>query len=68
MRKINERLKEHQNDIKNAKNNIAIVSLALKENIKIDFKNTKNLSNYNNRTYGYCRESIEIIKKQQHNM
>ena len=33
--------------------------LALKENIKIDIKNTKMLSNYNNRTYGYCRETQE---------
>ena len=58
--KIKEWLKEHQNDIKNAKNNTAIARLSLKENIKIYFKNTKKVSNYNYRTYGYCRETIEI--------
>ena len=31
--KINERLKEHQSDIKNSKNNTAIVRLALNQNI-----------------------------------
>ena len=58
-RKNNERLKKHQNDIKNAKSNTAIARQALNENIKFHFKNTKKLSNCNNRTYGYCREAIE---------
>ena len=57
---INESLKEHQSDIKNSKSNAAIARLALNQNIKIDFNNTKKLSNYNNRTYGYCHETIEI--------
>ena len=52
--------KEHQSDIKNSKNNTAIVRLTLNQNIKINFNNTKKLSNFNNRTYGYCREAIEI--------
>ena len=57
---INERLKEHQSDIKNSKNNTAIARLALNQNIKINFNNTKKLVNYNNRTYGYCCEANEI--------
>ena len=43
-RKIHERLKEHGNYIKNAKNNTATARLALKENIKIDLKNKKKKS------------------------
>ena len=58
--KIYERSKEHLSDIKNAKNNTAIARLALNENIKIDFNKTKKLSIYNNRTYGYYHETIEI--------
>ena len=34
--------------------------LVQSENIKIDFNKAKNLSNYNNRIYRYCRETIEI--------
>ena len=59
-RKIKERIKEHQNDIRNSKNNTAIAKLALNQNIQINFNNLKKLANYNNRTYGYCREAIEI--------
>ena len=58
-RKINERLKEYQCDLKNAKSNTAIARLALKQNIKIDFKNAKKISNYNNRTHGHCHKTIE---------
>ena len=59
-RKINETLKQLQNDRKNSKNNTAIARLALKGNIKIDFKNTKKLLNYNDKAYGYCRETRGI--------
>ena len=52
-------LKEHQSNIKNAKNNTAIERLALKILKSILIKQKK-LSNYNNRTYGYCHETIEI--------
>ena len=57
---INERIKEHQGYIKNGKNNTAIERLALNENIRFDFNKTKILSNYNNKTYGYCCKTIEI--------
>ena len=58
--KINTRLKEHQSVTKNSKNNSAIARLVLNQSIKINFNNTKKLSNCNNRTYGYCHEAIEI--------
>ena len=58
--KINERLKQHKSDIQNAKNNAALGRLPLNKNIKINFNKTKKLSNYNNRTYEYCHETIEI--------
>ena len=41
--KINERIKEHQEDIKSGKNNTAITRLALNENIKVNFNNHKAL-------------------------
>ena len=37
-RKIKERLKEHQNDIKNSKSDTGIARLALNQNIKTNFK------------------------------
>ena len=36
------KLKKHQGDMKNDKSNTAIASLALNENIKIDFNKSKN--------------------------
>ena len=39
--KINERIKEHQGDIKNGKNSTAVARLALNENIKTDLKKPK---------------------------
>ena len=40
--KINGRIKEHQGNIKNGKNNITIIArLALNKNIKTDFNKTK---------------------------
>ena len=56
-RKINERIKKHQRDIKNGRNNTAIARLTLNENIKIDSNKTKKLSYYNNRTCSCSRDS-----------
>ena len=58
-------MREHQEDLNNAENNTAIARLALNQNIKTDFNKTKTFSNYNNRTYECCRETIEIKKKKQ---
>ena len=52
--------KENQGDKKNGKNNTAIAKQVLNENIEIDFNTTEKLSNYNNKTYGYCHETMEI--------
>ena len=37
-----------------------LTRLTLNQNIKINFNSTNKLANYNKRTYGYCREAIEI--------
>ena len=58
--KIDERIIEHQGWIKNGKNKATIARLALNKNIKIDFNKAIKLSNWNNRTYRYCCEIIEI--------
>ena len=59
-RKIKERIKEHQNDIKQGKSNTALAQLYQKEIIKIDFENVKKIAHYNNHKYALLREALEI--------
>ena len=59
-RKIKERIKEHQNDIKQGKSNTALAQLYRKEIIKIDFENVRKIAHYNNHKYALLREALEI--------
>ena len=59
-RKIKERIREHQNDIKQGKSNTALAQLHQKEIINIDFENVKKIAHYNNHKYALLREALEI--------
>ena len=55
------RIKEHNGDTCNNRENTSIAKIALTENININYDNTKKLAIFNNRNYTFCREAIEII-------
>ena len=63
--KIKERIVEHKRNIQLNKETTALAKLNRKENIEIDFKHIKKLSNYENHNYALKRESIEIIAEKQ---
>ena len=56
-------IKEHKNDTHNSREKRAIVKKVLAKNININNNNTKKLSNYNNRNYAYCRETLKIVAR-----
>ena len=61
-RKIKGRIKEHQNDIKFGKFNIALAELIKKEILKIDFGNVREITQYSNPKYALLREAFEISR------
>lgn len=60
-RKIKERFKEHNRDLRFTSESTALARLNKKTGIDLTSLEIKKLSNYNNHSYAYMREAIEII-------
>lgn len=60
MRRISKRITEHIADIKYNRDKTSLSKLAAKEEITVNFQNTKKIDHYNNQKYALLRESIEI--------
>ena len=59
-RKVKERIKDYKGDIHNGREEEAVVKTTLNDNMNINYNKAKKLANYNDRSYAYFPEALEI--------